>query len=543
MKKAALYTSVNLDGSWLPITIDIALWLHKTKGYNNISINCIANYNPLNIFSLLLRIKNISSYINTSKFKKFIHHRESKKQKTEFSNFAIGVSDQAILFLEGLEIKFKRIRNYKKNNLINFIILIHKVFLDYFQFFRKKSLKNKIYLEYKHKNIYAGLHILSEALRSDYRSCGSIFKCRLGILNALYKIHKTSEIIEKITLPKDNTAYVCGPAQTYIYGFFSRFMQEKGAFFIDTSDPKRPFLERKIKGKFYSHLYEDYLRNHDVPLDKNKIFHYYEDRIGKPWESFSYMNILKKKTSSKKVLNLNYKVSVILYLHSFTDAQYYFGYDGYHDLMEWSYRTALLLNSNKYVSKVFIKPHPGLNAIYHPGDVIANNYLKNKTLKLKKVNWVDYHFDVNSIKSSGLVVGITHHGSVAEELVFKKYPVISSSYAPWGKKYKFGYFWNSKEEYEELISSKLLTELRITPDKLKELYHYARDKNLVHNFENNFNIESSWQDLMKSYGIKMHSEHSLDMQEVGRLVSCLNPKDKKFRDYISKRIHRIENLN
>ena len=43
--------------------------------------------------------------------------------------------------------------------------------------------------------------------------------------------------------------------------------------------------------------------------------------------------------------------------------------------------------------------------------------------------WADFHFDVNHIKSSGLVIGITHPGSVAEELVFQNFPVIASEHA------------------------------------------------------------------------------------------------------------------
>lgn len=544
MKKAVLYTSANLDGSWLPITIDIALWLNKNKGFKSISINCIANYNRFHIFSLLLRIKNLRTYLKKSKFNKFINPTNSKiSKKTELANFAIGESDQMILSIEDLEIKFNRIRQFKKKNFINSIILIKNVLLDYYKFFRQKSLRKKKYLEYKHKNIYAGLYVLSEALRSDYRSCGSIFKCRLGILNSLYKMYKTSEIIQNITFPQNHTVYVCGPAQNYIYGFFSKYMHVRGAYFIDTSDPKRAFVEREIKGKFFSHLNENYIKYDDVLFDENKIIQYFENRIENPWEAFSYMNNLKKKSIKKNVLNLNYKVTVVLYLHSFTDAQYYYGYDEYHDLMEWSYRTAILLNSNEHVSKVFIKPHPGLDPIHHPGDVIANKYLRKNISKLRKVCFVDFHFDVKNIKSTGLVVGITHHGSVAEELVFKKYPVISSSFAPWGSKYNFGYFWNTKKEYEELISSRLITELKVTPNHLKELYRYANEKYFMQNFADNFNINSSWQDLMKTYGIKIHNEHSLDMKEVDNLVSCLDHRDIKFREYISKRIHRIDALN
>ena len=67
IKKTTLYTSASLNGSWLLTIIDTALWLNKFSGYNHITIKTISNYNPFNFFSLFLRLKNLSSYINKQK--------------------------------------------------------------------------------------------------------------------------------------------------------------------------------------------------------------------------------------------------------------------------------------------------------------------------------------------------------------------------------------------------------------------------------------------------------------------------------------------
>ena len=59
----------------------------------------------------------------------------------------------------------------------------------------------------------------------------------------------------------------------------------------------------------------------------------------------------------------------------------------------------------------------------------------------------------NGIGSLGLVHGLTHHGSVAEELVAVGVPVIASSKAPWGTTYPFLRVWNSPGEYIDILES------------------------------------------------------------------------------------------
>ena len=254
------------------------------------------------------------------------------------------------------------------------------------------------------------------------------------------------------------------------------------------------------------------------------------------------MHYIKEKyTSNREVINLN-GVSVILYLHSFTDGQYIYGYDGYNDLMDWSFNTVSLLNSNKHVTKIIVKPHPGINPIYHPGDVIANKYLRSRLSGFKKVQWADFHFDVNHINSSGLVVGVTHHGSVAEELVFNKIPVIASTHSPWGEEYKFGYWWSNPKEYETLISTESITEFVVTKIQTDELYRYAMDQFFSSNPDINFGIDDTWRDMLKIYEVEDCHEHSESMQQINYLVSQLDPEERKFKEYITTRLQRINSL-
>ena len=112
IKRATLYTPASLNGGWLLISIDTALWLHKLSGYTHITIKTVSNYNPFNLFSLFLRLKNLSSYINKRKFRKYrslINHSDFKNNKlSELASFATGKLDQANLTIGGLEIDFER---------------------------------------------------------------------------------------------------------------------------------------------------------------------------------------------------------------------------------------------------------------------------------------------------------------------------------------------------------------------------------------------------------------------------------------------------
>ena len=544
IKKATLYTPAPLNGGWLLISIDTALWLHKLSGYTHITIKTVSNYNPFNLFSLFLRLKNLSSYLNKNKFKKyrsFINYSDFKNNKlTKLASFAKGKLDQANLTIGELEIEFVRERLDKKNSILNFLTLSYKTVIDYLNYFSKSALKNKVYLEYKVANVYAGLHVLSEALRSDYKSFGSIFHCRIGILTSLYRLHSSLVNIGEINLQTKNNSFVCGPDQEYTYGFFSRYMSDQGVCFVEMSCLKYPYIKRELNEKYYSRLNLSKLEIDFLDVEKDKITEYYKNRIERPWEAFRYK--VEKYSSNKELTNLN-GVTVILYLHSFTDAQYVYGYDGYHDLMDWCLSTISLLNSNEYISKVVVKPHPESTSTYHPGDSIANKYLKSQLSKFDKVEWADFHFDVNHIVSKGLVVGITHHGSVAEELVFKKIPVIASTNSYWGEEYKFGYWWKNVKDYENLISGKAITELVVTKTQIDELYRYAMDQYFNINSDVNFNIDSTWLDMLSIYdGAEDCLEHGENMEQIIRLVSMIDPEDRQFKEYIKTRLKRINLL-
>ena len=545
-KKGIIYTTAQLNGSWLLMSVDIALWLHKRDGYREIIVNCIPLNRSFNIFNLVMRFKNIFNYLKVNKLKKLCKYllliKSCKKKNSEITKFALGHLDHANLKISDLQIKFIRSKSKKKNTINSHIKVYKNVIIDYYKYFKISSLKRKKYLKYRVKNIFAGLHVLSEALRSDYRSFGSIFKSRIGIISAIYKLRSSLPIYEEIVLPIDVDAYVCGPDQEYLYGFFSKFLENSGAKFIETESMQYLYLKRQLKENFYQRPKILKIKNKAYTIDEKKIKQYYKKRIKKPWEAFTYIDYLKKGVSnSKKIIKFK-KASAIVYLHSFTDAQYVFGDDGYYDLFDWALKTISILSLNKNISKVIVKSHPGIDRQYHPGDLKANMHLKSKFQNSNKVEWVDEHFDVMQIKNLDTIVGITHHGSVAEELVFSDIPVVASTFAPWGEKYNFGFWWNNYREYELFISGKEITKLEVSKFQKKELYRYAMDKYFSKYVKARLNCGLTWQDALKVYNIKKHHEFGENMDQIKNIISHLDPAGNEFQKYILLRLKKINRL-
>ena len=114
----------------------------------------------------------------------------------------------------------------------------------------------------------------------------------------------------------------------------------------------------------------------------------YYDRVTVPGKVYEYVDFLKgvEQKSITSLTGPSSNITVVIYLHSFTDAQYVYGYDGYYDLEDWTTSTVKALYSNSNVGKIIPKPHPGIDRVYHPGDVIANRRLR-KSLSNLKIRW------------------------------------------------------------------------------------------------------------------------------------------------------------
>ena len=122
--------------------------------------------------------------------------RDQIHNYSEVALFCSGKVDQASLIIDELEINFVRRLN-KNISLIRYIKLTYNIFLDYRYYFSKSALKRKTYLDYTVS--ISSFYLLSEALRSDYKSYGSVHNSSLGA--SLYKLHRSFLEFKNISLP------------------------------------------------------------------------------------------------------------------------------------------------------------------------------------------------------------------------------------------------------------------------------------------------------------------------------------------------------
>ena len=554
VKKAIIYTSATLNGSWFLVALDCAIWLNRLHSFTHIKIitgETAKIFNPLHV---LLKIINLPVYFSQGKLLKFMTTRLSLSQDktqtnqhtSEFSKFCNGELDFLKFKICGVYVEFCRIKMDKSDtSLFTTLRRLQLVVKNFCASFLRQSLLDGSYLNFKVDGVYSAHHVLSEALRSEYKSRGSILGAGAGILAALYKIEVTRDICKKIPMSLNDSIFVFGPDQDYIYGFFSRKLCQRGARLIETEGLQTPFQLKTPSEKFYCRpIVRHWPSQMNVTDTGSAITDYFEKRVNTPWKVYDYIDYLKFKTPlllEEKIDNSS-GLNIVIYLHSFTDAQFIFGHDGYRDLFHWSCNTINMLLKNPNISNIYLKPHPGIDPHYHPGDVKANNYLRGLYRQKTRVVWLENHFTTSQLKYFGNCVGITHHGSVAEELTFLGYPVIASTFSPWDKEYKFGYFWSDRLSYEKLISSLTKYGLPVLDIHRNELFRYVRDKNFSKIAPTFFNSHSAWLDFLLQHKVEKHHEFGVNMETIKTLLSDLDYKATPFTSYIAVRSARIEAL-
>ncbi|MDC0096436.1 hypothetical protein OAI58_09140 [Amylibacter sp.] len=554
MQKAILYTTATLNGSWFLATIDCAIWLSEKNSVNEIHVISYPINKCLNPFQYLLKLKNFLHY--WKKLWKKIW--KNNNVSYEFEKLILDENDELHKFMtsrinefsinyKNIDIRFTQMPiSFNKFHLSEIFSNIKSTIAIYKKYFTKNKLYHKKYLEFKSENCYLGLHILSEAMRSDYRSFGSIFNADAGILTAIYKFVMTKKIIHTIPTNVSCSTYVCGPDQEYTYGVFSQLMSKRGARFIEMVSEQEPFVIQENLDLYYKRpAIKAYPCEHDQSTLASLMDSYFHDRVTAPWKVFPYMDLLKgtKQKPAPSFTRDTSKLTVVIYLHSFTDAQYVFGHDGYHDLEDWTISTVKALYSNQKVGKIIVKPHPGIDPVYHPGDVIANRRLRKRlTIYGYKVIWADYHFNTQQLINIGKCLAITHHGSVAEEASYLGIPLIASAYGPWGTNYSFGHFWSDKDKYETLLRTLDVNDIAISADHQKSLFEYVKDKNFSSIKPHSFDESSTWLSFLSHFGVSKHHEFSVNMEEIKVILLNINQDDGRFKSYLTDRLSKIKFL-
>lgn len=164
-----------------------------------------------------------------------------------------------------------------------------------------------------------------------------------------------------------------------------------------------------------------------------------------------------KKTNYKQLDNINYKnFDYVIYVHSFTDGQLWFGYNDFENTLEWLEFT--LNHFIKTKKKILIKPHPNFynNTLYENAiwDKKIYNIVVKKYKKFKNLHFLSKptHSYILNNKLNKKCVAVTEFGSVILEASYLNFKSISSAANFYNKKFNISNTWKNKNEYSKLLN-------------------------------------------------------------------------------------------
>ncbi len=354
--------------------------------------------------------------------------------------------------------KTKQILKLKKIDFLYFRI-IKKPSLKYYCFLIQLVLFGNIFSKnranIKYENILVGRYALAETFKNFETYLSKIKFYLFFIINLYYAgklIYSAKEYEKRYRIKAiyiDHCCYLNG----VLYSYFS--------------------LKKKI---VYSNNYPSNLYGIDFRKKKNVIFRNYEEsiKIKKGSETnkinFNFTDQFAKKMFKKKnfipwmsttkfVESTNIDFSLydyIVYAHSFTDGQLFYGYDGFENVFDWlSFTLDELSKTNK---KILVKAHPNFYRKTHGIQSIYDNkifsILEKKYKKNPNIFILNKPIFNNKIlrKISKDAILISHHGTVLLEGSFYNFKSICSQSTFFNKNFKISNTWKNKSEYKYLLN-------------------------------------------------------------------------------------------
>lgn len=344
-------------------------------------------------------------------------------------------------------------------------------------------------LRLRYRDILVGDLIASETIKRIPSAGGSLRHCDSVILfGCLVDVVYTVDYILGRNWSARGSEYVATSETTYLEELYRRTLTLHGVGALELNDYSgrlrilapgkelpNPFIVRAWKrGALSAH-------------QRDRTQRYLAERVSDAARHLWYMFVGHNEGEQGRVVDErghviardDQSLTVVIFLHGFDDAQYMFGLDGFEDLYEWTLVTIDECLGNRQIGRVLIKEHPNIDLVPFSADKRAVKRLRHRYQNEPSVAFIDRRTDIKALTSLGLVYGITHHGSVAEELVAVGVPVIASSIAPWRKNYPFLRLWDSPSEYVTILRSLRTVDWR-APDsrEMEALLQYVYEYRL-----------------------------------------------------------------
>ncbi|MFA9462562.1 hypothetical protein [Thiohalorhabdus methylotrophus] len=377
--------------------------------------------------------------------------------------------DAMRLFLEnkGYKVKFRNFRP-KKYSFIKFLdVDFYGLFFGGMIFVFKKGIRK--FPSYSYKGIRIGQYIMASVLRDpktnlDENLLRRKFFKELLKGSLLYCIAKRESARVSFAYLHDGH---------YLYGIIiDCFLRNDVGVFLKTSPDGIIF----VKNENCSQKDMNKIRDNRNEIPDSEVERYMNNRLSDPYNSIPYMKVIERE---ENFIVPETEYIAVVYSHSFTDAQFEFGYDGFLGVYEWLTYTIEKLLENGI--GVILKGHPNFWAGESEAKIDQWDYLiwgkvieNYKDKNLIPIDWPMNNFSLLSKLEQGNTLLVSHHGNPLVEGAYLGFKTLSSIASPWADQYKFGHIWYGREDYE----NKLKGEAWWAEVNQKEVYDFVRDKYL-----------------------------------------------------------------
>jgi hypothetical protein len=561
--------STQLFGSSDPFVlkaIDGMLWyMSHQKLCNEAEVIFHPTRNPFNVFGIMLngigKVKRLPEglmhRLSRAWAKKLSVSRMERADVSDNDSQHLTIIDEILSSNNGHDCIFSnvavRLRNkpYPIITSIQDFFLVHAKGIQLFiRCFEKGKFNGTLLLKIRYGSILIGDIVGSSALRLRPYGGGSLSHCKLAVLEQLVDAITFVRYINinlKDCLGDKENAAVLVREPTYLDAIYTRLLSHYGVGVIDIY--RYNSVYRFVHAGKYLPFHERAIERHQIKLNDDSIakaVDYLSDRVGDPSRHLKYM---------KKGLNLDTDlldedrkpiklipgmISAAVFLHSFDDAQYVFGPDGFADLFEWTEFTIKTLLSNPKIGKVLIKSHPNVDYRNYPGDKKAIQRLKKMFPVSDKLAWVNSCSGPRSFKNAGDFIGITHHGSIAEELVILGIPVIASICAPWRDQYHFVRIWRSPDQYRALLQ-KNPSDFSVNEEERLQLFDYVCEARLSANITNQ--DRWPWYEIMDILGLESSGAYFDVLARAREMLRKMPLQQDELISYFVAQLKKYRELN
>ena len=481
-----LYTVKFVGMGWILEVINAAFKISNKKVNNKIRIILLDEFEVSHLKNkikfLLFNNKKKISFLNIKKI----------NNKLKFNPSSI---DSKLLLKKKINFSYKgfdfEIFNAEINFIYNYFLKMLSIILSFFYFFKIIIFSKKVdFLKFKFQNVQIGDLVASTYLRKNPIRGG-----KFGYSYSLFKIFFYSifySLKSKSILGRyenfSKKSYTIFPEPLYLQNLWVRKLLSLGIPNIDIHHYKKKFLINKNLNRPNPWI-ADKKKIKSINKENIKLINnYFKIRFKNPGKIMSYLTHENSNDNSKEFI-LNYENKKIninknhliaaIFLHAFNDAQYCFGIDDFEDIYDWTIFSIDKCLENNYFDKVFIKPHPGMDFINYPGDKVALQKIFKKYRNNDRVVFLKKNTSILYLAKNTNILGITHHGSVAEELTFLKQNVVASVGGPWGANYKFLNTWKNKYDYEIFLKNFRKKSFKpVSKTQLNEFFNYIIERKL-----------------------------------------------------------------